>query len=729
MVVGELYGIGHLGEAGLLGEAPNLAARLQAVADPGAMVIADTTRELIGNLFECQALPSLALKGFSDPVLAYSVAARARGREPLSCRARGQRRSAARGTVRTISRRFQDGWQRAAAGQGTAVLLLGEAGIGKSRLMLALSDEVARGAGLTMTLSCQPQFANTALQPVLALLRRSAGIQSDNSPEMQFRKLGAVLDGQPGDGPALRALFAAMLKIPPTGSTRRRPKAPAATPGLLRGDGGAGCRAWPQGAPALLCVEDLHWADPTTLEFVAGLLDGIDARPMLLLATARPDAGIALTEDPRVEVLGIERLDPAAVGAIVTRVTEGLHLAPEVQELIDRQSDGNPLFVEELTKSLLQSGQLRAESGRLELADPLARIATPPTLHDSLMARLDRLAAARSWRRSAPRSAASSRLDLMTRGHPQPRGRVIARRPGATCMRAEIVFERRGEAETTFYFKHALIQDAAYDSLLRSRRRELHAKIAEAIETRTPDEARMHPELIAHHLSRAGEYRRAVDYGMAAGMTALTRSANAEAIGHTRACLDWLTNLPAGEERDQTELGVNAHADAGADGLPRLRLGGGRGERPSRSGAPRRARRAAGDVREPLGAQGVPSRPLGTDAGARGGGALPGARRAVRGRGPDRRRPDASRAVRLDRRRPCRGRAPRPPRDRPLRSAVHGHHAYVYGFDSLSYSRITLSQVLWITGRSAEALPRPRRRWRTPGRSTTPTPSAWRCST
>ena len=197
-----------------------------------------------------------------------------------------------------------------------------------------------------MTLSCQPQFANTALQPVLALLRRSAGIQSDNSPEMQFRKLGAVLDGQPGDGRALRALFAAMLKIPADGLYAP----PAESPQRQRHAFFAAMAEWmsgmAQGAALLLCVEDLQWGDPTTLEFVAGLLDGIDARPMLLLATARPDARIALTEDPRVEVLGIERLDPAAVGAIVTRVTEGLHLSPEVQELIDRQSDGNPLFVE-----------------------------------------------------------------------------------------------------------------------------------------------------------------------------------------------------------------------------------------------------------------------------------------------------------------------------------------------------------------------------------------------
>ena len=318
------------------------------------------------------------------------------------------------------------------------------------------------------------------------------------------------------------------------------------------------------------------------------------------------------------------------------------------------------------------------------------------------MARLDRLPAARELAQTGAAIGREFSLDMLSAVTSQPP--AVIRDALADLHRAEIVFERRAEAETTFYFKHALIQEAAYDSLLRSRRRELHVKIAEAIETGTPDEARMHPELLAHHLSRAGEYRRAVDYGMAAGLTALTRSANAEAIGHTRACLDWLTNLPAGEERDQLELGVNAlltpalmvsrgYASAEVEASARrgLELLDALGERPEMF-ASLWGLKVFHHVRsERTQARAVAERFLALaerfeDAGQIVAGLTLLAQCAwIEG--------DLAEAERLVRR----GIALYDP-------AVHGHHAYVYGFDLLSYSRITLSQVLWITGRSAEAL-------------------------
>ncbi len=422
----------------------------------------------------------------------------------------------------------------------------------------------------------------------------------------------------------------------------------------------------------------------------------------MLLITARTDGPIALAEDPRVEAVRIERLGPEAVGALVAHITDGLSLPADLEALIDRQSDGNPLFAEELTRSLLQSGQLRAVAARLELAVPLTKIATPPTLHDSLMARLDRLPAARTLAQTGAAIGREFSLDLLTAVIEQPPAAV--RDALADLNHAEIVFERPGDGKPTYYFRHALLQEVAYESLLRGQRRDLHARIAGAIETHAPDEARLHPELLALHLSRAGEYRRAVDFGMAAGLSALTRSANAEAIGHTRACLDWLTNLEAGEERDGLELGVNAlltpalmvsrgyvSSEVEASARRGLELLDSLGERPEMF-ASLWGLKVFHHVRsERAQARAVAERFLALaerldDAGQRVAGLTLLAQCAwIEG--------DHVEAERLLRR----GIALYDP-------ALHGHHAYVYGFDSLSYSRITLSQVLWITGRSAEAL-------------------------
>jgi predicted ATPase/class 3 adenylate cyclase len=700
VVSGEVFGDALLSEGALLGEAPNLAARLQAVAEPDTMVIADRTRSLIGNLFECRALPPLALKGFPDAVAAHVVV---REREVAS------RYLAARegGSVPPLQGRdtelaaLQAHWARAAEGSGTAVMLLGEAGIGKSRLAVALIDDVARGAGLAMTLSCQPQFAGTTLQPVLALLRRSAGIHGDDEPETQFRKLEVLLDGVPGDRPALVALFASMMKIPPGGLYAP----PAESPQRQRKLFYAAMADWMQAmarGPLLLCIEDLHWADPTTVELVSSLLDGIGDRPMLLIATSRPDAGSPLLGDPRLATLPIERLESAAVAAIVANVAAGLQLPREVEELIERKSDGNPLFVEELTRSLLQSDAFRSDSGRIELVGPLARIATPATLHDTLMARLDRLPTARELAQIGAAIGREFTLDMVSTVAGQRRQTV---RAGLGLLNdAGIVYERQGAGEPTFYFKHALLQEAAYDSLLRSRRRELHARIASAIEKLTPDEARTHPELMAHHLSRAGQHRQAIDFGMAAGLTALTRSANAEAVVHTRACLDWLTNLPEGEERDSLELGVNAlltpalmvslgyvSPDVEACARRGLELLDALGERPEMFGSlsglqlfhhVRSERAQARAVAERFVAL---AERLEDASQMVAGLALLAQCSWIEG--------DHADAERLLRR----GIAT-------FKSSQHDYHAHLYGFDSFCYCRITLSQVLWITGRSSEAL-------------------------
>jgi predicted ATPase/class 3 adenylate cyclase len=699
VVVGKLAGNGLMSEPSALGGTPYLAARLQATAEPDTLVIDDSTRELVGNLFDCRPLGPLTLKGFPQAVPAHRVLREREVDNRFLAAREGRVLPPIEGRSEELAE-LGEIWRQAACGRGGAVLVAGEAGMGKSRLMVALAERVAEEAGQVVVLSCQPQFRNTALQPLLAFLQRTAGIARDDPADVRFGKLADLLDRE-GMAESC-AVFAAMLKIPAGGLY----EVPAETPEHQRRSFFAAVvellLALRRGAPVLLCIEDLHWADPTTLEFVGTLPGQFTARPALLLATTRPDARPGFAQDPQTRMVSLGGLSVRAVEAIVARITGGLSAPPGLVELIWRQSDGSPLFVEELTKTLLESGQLREEDGRLVLSDSLTHIAIPATLHDSLTARLDRLAESKELAQIGATIGREFSLDLMTAVCPYRPETVVA---GLRALEAaEIVFEQRGAAERSWYFKHALIQDAAYESLLRSRRRELHARIAEAIATRTPEEADLHPEVMAHHLGQAGLYLRAVGFGIKAGRTALTRSANAEVIGHARVCLGWLRHLPEGEERARSELGINAmltpalmvargYASAAveASATRALQLIDSLGDRPEMFPViyclgqfhhVRSERSQARALAERLMAMAERARDSSQQAACLGQlaqccwieGDLRGAERLLR------------RAIAL------------------YDVEQHRQYAHQYGFDFLTYSRITLSQILWITGRSAEAV-------------------------
>jgi class 3 adenylate cyclase len=699
VVVGDLLSTGVAGEPSALGGTPHLAARLQAIAEPDTLVIADSTHRLVANLFDCRPLGALALKGFAEPLTAHQVL---REREVenrfLATRAGGslpplEGRSAELAALGYI-------WDQASRGLGGAVLIIGEAGIGKSRLMVELAERVAVRTGHVITLSCHPHFGSTALQPILAFLRRIAAITREDPADVRFGKVAELLDDA---GMADHtALVAAMLKIPSEGRYEAPPEGPEHQRQTFFRVVAELMTILGAGAPVLVCVEDLHWADPTTLELVTSLVDHFTTKTGLLVATARADARLALVGNPHIRLVSLDGLSLTAVEAIVARITGGLPAPEGLVELIWRQSDGSPLFVEELTKTMLESRQLRAVDGHLVLADSLTRIAIPATLQDSLMERLDRLADVKELAQIGATIGREFGLDLIAAVYAQPTETVVAGL--AELQAAEIVFEQLTTGERVWHFKHALIQDAAYGSLLRSRRRDLHARIAEAILTRVPDEAELHPEVMAHHLSRAEQHLRAVDFGIKAGMTALARSANTEAISHATACLDWLSHLPEDEVRARCELAVNAmltpalmvargyaSADVEASASRALQLIDALGDRPEmfpvmyclkqfhhvrseRTQARVLAERLmamaerAGDSSRLAAALGLLAQCYWIEGDLAS--AEPVLRRAI-----------ALYDVDRDRR-----------------------YAYEYGFDFLTYSRITLSQVLWITGRSADAV-------------------------
>ena len=442
VVVGELLSDGFAGEPSALGGTPHLAARLQAIAEPDTLVIADSTHRLVANLFECRPLGALTLKGSPSRSTRSRCCASVRSRTGSSPRGRAVCCRPSRAAPRSSPPCGTSGTRR--PGAGGAALIKGDAGIGKSRLMVELAERVTAGSGRVLTLSCQPQFRNTALQPVLAFLQRTTGTARDDLPSVRFGKVAELLDGV--GMPDNAALFAAMLKIPADGLYEAPAEAPEHQRQTFFGAVAELVIAMGGGAPVLLCIEDLQWADPTTLEFVTSLVGHFTARSALLVATTRADARLGLAEDPRVRLVTLDGVSARAVEAIVARITSGLPAPEGLVELIWRQSDGSPLFVEELTKTLLESRQLRVEAGHLVLADSLTRIAIPATLHDSLMERLDRLADAKELAQVGATIGREFSVDLLAAVHTQPEDTIVA---GLTALQAaEIVFEQWSAGRT-----------------------------------------------------------------------------------------------------------------------------------------------------------------------------------------------------------------------------------------------------------------------------------------
>jgi class 3 adenylate cyclase/tetratricopeptide (TPR) repeat protein len=545
VVVGDLVGSGEARERAVVGETPNLAARLQELAGPGGVVVAEGTRRLLGGLFAYHDLGLAPLKGFAEPVPAWRVAGEgdAEGRfEALH----GERLTPLVGREHELGILLER-WAWARDGDGQVVLLAGEPGIGKSRLVRAFRERLGDEPPTTLGHYCSPHHANSALHPVVGLLERAAGLGRDDPPEARLAKLEAAL----GRSDEVVPLLAALLGIP----TGTRYPAPALTPEAqkrrtLRAlvDQLAGLAAQ---RPVLALYEDAHWIDPTTLELLDLVVERVQRLRVLVLVTFRPEFRPPWTGHAHVTTLSMSRLARRQGADLVARVAGGRELPAAVVEEIVARTDGVPLFVEELTKAVLESGLLAEAGGRYELAGPVPALAIPTTLHDSLMARLDRLAPVKEVAQIGAVIGREFSHELLAAVAPMSGnqlGDALEQLVGA-----ELVFRRGTAPGATYSFKHALVQDAAYQSLLRSRRHQLHARIAEVLERRVPD---VGPEVLAHHLTEAGLAERAIPYWRRAGELAADRSANVEAIAHLGRGLELLETLPATPERLGEELAL-----------------------------------------------------------------------------------------------------------------------------------------------------------------------------
>jgi class 3 adenylate cyclase/predicted ATPase len=550
VVVGDLVGEGAAQEQAVVGETPNLAARLQALARSGEVLIAERTQRLVGGLFELEAVPAAALKGLPGPVSAYRVLGegKAEGRfEALH----GANLAPLVGRAHELGL-LLDRWERAKEGEGQVVLLAGEPGIGKSRLVSALRERLAQEPHTPLSHFCTPFHQTSALHPVIALLERAAGFARDDDPPRKLAKLEALVAQATADVAGTAPLLAGLLSIPvddhypPLGLSPQRQKERTLEALVEQLVGLAGQR------PVLAVFEDVHWADPTTLELLDRVVDGAQALPALVLVTFRPEFAPPWTGRGHITLLTLSRLGRREGAALAGRVAGGKALPAEVVEQIVAKTDGVPLFVEELTKTVLESGLLEDAGDSYVLSGPLPPLAIPSTLHDSLLARLDRLAPVREV---AQIGACIGRVF----GHEllaavAPLGDNELRDALAQLCRSELIFCSGMPPEATYTFKHALVQDAAYRSLLRSRRQQLHARIVELLERDFPATIETEPEVLAQHCAQARLIRKAVAYWLKAGELAIRRSATAEAISQLKKGLELVESLPDDLERADLEL-------------------------------------------------------------------------------------------------------------------------------------------------------------------------------
>jgi predicted ATPase len=442
-------------------------------------------------------------------------------------------------------------WARTKTGDGQVVLVSGEPGLGKSRITATLEERLHAEPHLRLRYFCSPYHQDSALFPFIDQLGRASGFMRDDSSAAKLDRLEAlVARATPPDEDV--ALLADLLSLP---GSKRHPlpnlspqrKKERILEALIRQLEGLAHRQ-----PVLMVFEDAHWIDPTSREVLDLTVERVRTLPVLLIVTFRPEFQIPWTGRPHVNMLSLTRLNRRHRTALIAQIASGKALPDDVIDQIAERTDGVPLFVEELTKSVLESGLLREEVDRYVLDRALPPFAIPTSLHDSLMARLDRMA---SVRLVAQIGAA------IGREFSYPLLRAVSRLPEAELqtslarlVASELVIQRGGPPDAVYAFKHALVQDAAHGSLLRSSRQQLHAQIAEALETHSPEMMESQPELFAQHYAEAGLVEKSVAYWGEAGRRSAARSAMAEAAAQLQKGLDLLALLPDNPGRQRQEL-------------------------------------------------------------------------------------------------------------------------------------------------------------------------------
>jgi predicted ATPase/class 3 adenylate cyclase len=554
VVVGDLIGSGEAQERAIVGETPNLAARLQSIAESDSIVLAETTRRLLGDLFELRDLGAQNLKGITGQIRAWVVL------QPKTVESRFEAAHADRLTalvgreeeIETLLRR----WRRAKNREGQVVLLSGEPGIGKSRLTVELLNRIRTEPCTRLRYFCSPQRANSALHPIIGQLERAAGFTREDDPRAKADKLNSLL-ARTSTSSQDAALFAEILSLPGgffpaferTAPEQREKTLTALTSQVER---------LASQQPVLMILEDAHWIDPTSLEVFSRIVERTRTHAVLLVVTFRPDFNPLWTGQPNVTLMMLRRLEQRDGIAIIDQLIANKSLSQDVMTKIIERTDGIPLFIEEMTKAVLEFREFEAQ--RTASGIPSSVQDVPATLHASLMARLDRLGSAKEVAQigaAIGRQFSHELLAAVARYSNKELEQALAR-----LIEAGLVFRHGSPPHASYIFKHALVRDTAYSTLLRETRRALHATIARALEEKFPEMQETHPEYLAHHYTEAALIEKAADLWSKAGQKSISRSALVEAAAQMTKALDLMVTLPKTPalEREQ----INAQVELAA---------------------------------------------------------------------------------------------------------------------------------------------------------------------
>jgi predicted ATPase len=538
VVVGDLVGSGEAQERGVVGETPNLAARLQGIAAPNTVVIAEGTRRLLGDLFELQDLGPKDLKGIAGSAWAWA-ALRARSVESRFEALHTTSLTALVGREEETELLLRR-WARAKTTEGQVVLIAGEAGIGKSRLTAALMESLGGEPHTRLRYFCSPHHTDSPLYPIIGQMERVAGLVHDDSPQARLDKLDAIL-AQTATSAQDAALFADMLSLPNDGRypaldltpQQRRQRTLEALTSQLAGLASQ--------QPVLMIFEDVHWIDPTSLEALGRTVDRIKTLPVLLIVTFRSEFNAPWVGQSHVTSLMLNRLGEREAAAIIARLVGNKGLPADVMAEIVERTDGIPLFVEEMTKAVMEAAS-EGDARRTVAAAPSPALAVPASLHASLMARLDRLGPAKEVAQigaAIGREFSHALLASVVRDAGLDLGLALDR-----LIQAGLMSRQGVPPHASYLFKHALVQDAAYGTLLREPRRMLHARIAETLESQFVEIVESQPEILARHCTEAGLIEKATELWGQAGQRSLGRLALVEATAQLNRALAQIAALP-----------------------------------------------------------------------------------------------------------------------------------------------------------------------------------------
>jgi len=548
VVVGDLVGEGAAQEQGVVGDTPNLAARLQALAEPGQAVISQSTRRLTGGLFEYGNLGRVTLKGLPDPVQAWQVLRES----AVQSRFEAQHEA---GLMPLVGREEEldlllHHWRQAASGEGRVVLLSGEPGIGKSRLIAELQQRLQSEPHTRLQYFCSPHHQDSPLHPTIAQIERAAGFQRGDTPEGKLNKLVSLLALPSGRENDIQ-LLAELLSVPtgdryaPVNLSPQQKKEKTFLVLLAQ------LETLARQHPVVMVYEDVHWIDPSSRSLLDRVVGRVLRLPVLLIITFRPEFQPHWTAQAHVTSLVLTRLGRPEGMKLVGSIA-GNALSDEVVADIVERTDGVPLFVEEVTKAVVEAGSHDESARDALLTTPLPPLGVPATLHASLIARLDRLGpVAKEIAQIGAVIGREFDYELLDAVAKRPEVELKAALDPLT--EAELVFQRGTIPRATFLFKHALVRDTAYGSLLRNQRRELHARISEALESNFPEVGERQPEVLARHLTEAGLTEHAIEQWLKAGQHAAGRSAHLEAIAHLHRGLELLRSSPNWVRRVQVE--------------------------------------------------------------------------------------------------------------------------------------------------------------------------------